>query len=300
MQARIWSALVIAAFAWGTTGAATRAALIEGVPPVAMVTIRAVIASAVLYIVLRVRGTHISRDRAEWKLGLVAGIFQLSIPFLLFTLAYQNASAGFVGMLVALIPLGTAIVAHFMLPDERLHPAKIAGLLVAFAGVAFLLASGDSGLAAGGRPIAAALLSFGAVASISYSSVYAKQRTGSWDPIELTWMQFTVGIVLVGGTMLVAEGIPTGISAEGWALTTYLAILGSVLPFLLYYWVLTHATSTKASLVGYFVPLVALIVGVIWLGEQIQPGIVGGGLFILCGVVLTDRAERRAAVPSPS
>ena len=112
-------------------------------------------------------------------------------------------------------------------------------------------------------------------------------------------MQFTVGIVIVGVTMLVAEGIPAGISAEGWALITYLAVLGSVLPFLMFYWVLRHATSTKASLVGYFVPLVALIVGVIWLGEQIQPGIVGGGVLILCGVVLTDRAERRAAVPSP-
>jgi len=292
MQLRIWSAIAIAAIAWGTTGVATRAALNDGVPPIAMVAIRAVAASVLLYGVLLMRGTRISRNRDEWRLGLVAGVFQLSTPFLLFTLAYQHASAGFVGMLVALIPLVTAIAAHLMLPDEQLHLAKSVGLLVAFAGVAFLLLSGDSGLADGGNPTLAALLSFGAVASIAYSTVYAKRHASNYDPIELTWMQFTVGIVVVGGTMLVAEGLPAAISNWGWTLIAYLTVIGSVLPFLLFYWLLSHVTSTKASLVGYVVPLVALVTGVVLLDEKVQLGIVGGGVLILIGVVLTDRAER--------
>ncbi len=198
-------------------------------------------------------------------------------------------------MLVALIPLGTAVAAHLMLPDEKLHVAKVVGLLVAFAGVVFLLASGDSGLAEGGEPLLAAVLSLGAVISIAYSSVYAKRQAASLDPIELTWMQFTVGIVVVGGAMLAAEGWPDTFSLWGWALILYLTLIGSVLPFLLFYWLLTHVTSTKASLVGYVVPLVALIAGVVLIDEQIQAGIIGGGLLILIGVVLTDRAERRPA-----
>ncbi len=299
MQLRIWSAIVVAALAWGTTGVATRAALNDGVPPIAMVAIRAVIAAVLLYAVLRIRKTPISRDRDSLRLGFVAGVFQLSLPFLLFTLAYQYASAGFVGMLVALIPLGTASVAHVMLPDEKLHSAKVIGLLVAFFGVVFLLASGDSGLAEGGEPFLAAMLSLGAVASIAYSSVYAKRHAETFDPIELTWMQFMVGIVVVGGAMLIAEGWPSAISTWGWLLILYLTILGSVLPFLLFYWLLTHVTSTKASLVGYVVPLVALIAGVVLIDEQIQAGIIGGGLLILVGVVLTDRAERRRPAPSP-
>lgn len=295
MQLRIWTAIGVAALAWGTSGVATRAALNDGVPPFAMVAIRALIAAILLYAILRIRGTAIRRDRASLRLGLVAGVFQLSMPFLLFTLAYQYASAGFVGMLVALIPLGTAAVAHVMLPDERLHIAKVVGLLVAFAGVVFLLASGDSGLAEGGRPLLAAVLSLGAVASIAYSSVYAKRQAASLDPIELTWMQFMVGIVVVGGIMLIAEGWPGAISAWGWTLILYLTILGSVVPFLLFYWLLTHVTSTKASLVGYIVPLIALVAGVALIDEQVQAGIIGGGVLILVGVVLTDRSERRPA-----
>ena len=299
MQLRIWAAIGVASLAWGTSGVATRAALSDGVPPFAMVAIRALLASAGLFVALRVQGRSIHFSRNEWKLGLVAGVFQLSVPFLLFTLAYQYASAGFVGMLVALIPLATAIAAHLILPDERLHLAKAIGLLIAFCGVGFLVLSGDSGLGEGGKPLSATLLSIGAVASIAYSSVYAKRHAGSYDPIELTWMQFTVGIVIVGATMLIAEGLPSDISTWGWMLIVYLTIIGSVLPFLLFYWLLRHVSSTKASLVGYVVPLIALGAGVLLLDERIEAGIVGGGVLILIGVVLTDRAERHIPIAPP-
>lgn len=277
---------------------ATRSALNDGVPPIALVTIRAVLAAALLYLLLRLRGRRMPRDKTAWSMGLVQGVFQLSVPFVLFTLAYDNASAGFVGLLVALIPLATAILAHYLLPDEPLHLAKVGGLAVAFAGVAFLLLSGDSGLEEGGEPLLAAVLSIGAVLSLSFAGVFAKGRAASFDPMELTWMQFTVGVVLVGGTMLVFEGVPGAISAWGWTLIVYLTVIGSVIPFLLFFWLLQQVSSTKASLVGYVVPLVALVSGIVLLDEKLQVGLVVGGALILAGVILTDRAERRIPVPT--
>ena len=311
MQQRIWVGIGVAALAWGTTGVATRAALGDGFPPFAMVTVRAVIATGLLTLLLRVRRHRFRWDRKTWTLGLVAGTFQLSVPFVLFTLAYQHASAGFVGLLVALVPLATAIMAHFRLDGEAMTTATVAGLLVAFLGVGFLLVSGDSGLGDGGRPLLSALLSIAAVTSIAASSVYTKGREGGFDPTELTWMQFLVGIVLVGSAMLVAEGFPScaapwcdtpgtgAISPWGWQLVVYLSVVGSVLPFLLYYWVLVRVTSTKASLVGYLVPPIAVLSGFVFLDERLQPGIVGGGAMILVGVVLTDRAERQRAPALP-
>ncbi len=298
MQLRIWGAIITAALAWGTTGVATRSALNDGVPPIALVTIRAVLAAALLYLLLRFRGRRVPRDMATWSNGLVQGVFQLSIPFVLFTLAYDNASAGFVGLLVALIPLATAVLAHYLLPDEPLHLAKVGGLAVAFAGVAFLLLSGDSGLDEGGEPLLAAALSIGAVLSLSFAGVFAKGRAASFDPMEVTWMQFTVGVVLVGGTMLVFEGMPATVSAWGWTLIAYLTVVGSIVPFLLFFWLLQQVSSTKASLVGYVVPLVALVSGVVLLDEKLQVGLVVGGVLILAGVILTDRAERRIPVPT--
>ena len=279
--------------AWGTNGVATRAALTDGVPPIALVAIRAVLATIILLVLLRMRGRSVPRDLATWSTGVVQGLFQLSIPFVLFTLAYENASAGFVGLLVALIPIATAVIAHFLLPEEPLDVAKLVGLTVAFGGVAFLLLSGDSGLDEGGKPVLAALLAVGSVISISFAGVHAKGRADHFDPMELTFMQFSFGIVLIGATMLIAEGLPESFSTWGWMLIAYMTIVGSIVPFLLFFWLLQQVSATKASLIGYMVPLISLVAGIVLIDEKLQLGIAVGGVLILTGVVLTDRAERR-------
>jgi drug/metabolite transporter (DMT)-like permease len=297
---KVWGAIVASAVGWGTTGVATRAALEDGVPPYAMVTIRAILTAVFVFGYLRVRGVSTSWDRRQWKTGVVMGVTNLAVPFVLFTLAYQYASAGFVGLLVALIPIGTAVGAHYLLPDEPLHLAKIVGLTASLVGVGVLVFSGDSGLASGGRPLVAAALSLGAVAAASFAGVYAKRHVGSYSPIELTGMQFGTGAALLLVAMLVAEGVPPAISAWGWVLVVYMAVFGSVMPYTLFYWLLGEVTATKASLIGYIVPLVALAAGALLLDERIQIGIVLGGMLILGGVILTDRSERtpRPVVPA--
>jgi len=291
MERRVWAAILIASIGWGTTGVATRAALLDGVPPIAMAAIRAVLASIVLFAVLMIRRHRFDRDRRRWRTGLIAGVFQLSLPFIFFTLAYQYASAGFVGLLTALIPLGTAILANFLLPDEPMTVAKAVGLSVAFAGVALLLLSGDSGLSEGGRPLLAGGLTLAAVSSVSLATVLIRGRPGTYEPIELTFMQFLVGVFVVGGTMLIVEGMPSGITGWGWTMIIYLTAFGSLLPTLLFYWVLQQSSSTRAAMVGYVVPLIALVAGIVLLDEKLQLGLALGGALILVGIVLTDRAE---------
>jgi drug/metabolite transporter (DMT)-like permease len=229
------------------------------------------------------------------RLGLVMAIFNLSLPFVLTTFAFRHASAGFIGFIVALIPLATAVMAHYLLPDEPIHLPKILALTIALIGVSLLLFSGDSGLAEGGRPLLAAALTTGAVISIAYAGVYAKRVSDSYDPITLTTFQFGVGAILLLTTMAMSEGIPSAISAEGWLLMIYLGTIGGTLPFILYYWLLRHVTSTRASTIGYLVPLVALGTGILLLDEQLQFGLAVGGLLILTGVMLTGMTERITA-----
>ena len=77
----------------------------------------------------------------------------------------------------------------------------------------------------------------------------------------------------------------------GMFLSAFLA--ATILPFILWYWLIRHVTATYAAATGYVVPLIAVIVGVVLLDEQVQPGIAIGGALILAGVILTDRLERR-------
>jgi drug/metabolite transporter (DMT)-like permease len=79
-------------------------------------------------------------------------------PFMFYTFSYRYASAGFVGMLIALVPLATAARAHTVLDNKPLHTAKVTGLSLAFSGVVLLLLSGASGLDSGGRVLLAATL----------------------------------------------------------------------------------------------------------------------------------------------
>ncbi len=293
MKTRIWLAFGLASFGWGTAGVGVRAAFDEGVPPLALVALRAVIAAGVIFAYLQFGRGAVPRGREEWKTGLVMSVFNLTLPFILFTFGYQYASAGFMGLLAALIPLATAVFAHFFLPDDPLYSGKVIGLFLALAGVAFLTLTGDSGLDEGGRPLLSLGLGVAAVACIGGANIYAKQRSGSYDPVELTGMQFALGAVFLTVIAAVAEGWPSEITALGWLLVVYLALVGSVLPFLVYYWVLQHVTVTRAQIVAYLVPLVALTTGIIVLDEKLEIGIAVGGSLILLGVIVTGVAERR-------
>ena len=291
MNRSTWAVLLVAAIGWGTGGIAVRAAFGEGIGPWTLVALRVAIASVLVVALLAIKGLRVP-DRLTMKVGIVMAITNLLIPYVLFTFAYNEASAGFVGLFAALIPLATAIYANFMLDNERLNRGKVAGLFIGFSGVAALLISGDSGLGAEGRPLVAALLALISVVAIGYAGAYAKRYAGQYDPIELTGIQFGLSALVLIPAMLIFEGLPTSLTAPGWGLILYMAIASTFLPFYLYYRLLETMPATTVSLVGYLVPLVSLAGGVLLLGEQIEAGILIGGSLILTGMVITDRAGR--------
>jgi len=298
MSRSAWIAFVIAAVGWGTGGVAVRAAFDEGVGPWTTVALRVGIAAVLVIGLLALRGVK-RPSQLTMKIGAVLAVTNILIPYVLFTFAYEQASAGFVGLFAALIPLATAVYAHFMLSDELLNGGKILGLAIGFAGVAALLVSGDSGLGAEGRPLIAAGLALISVAAIGYAGAYAKRYAGRYDPLEITGIQFILSTFVLIPAMLWFEGLPDALTGPGWALVFYMAIASTFLPFYLYYRLIESAPVTTISLVGYLVPLVSLAAGVILLGEQIESGIAIGGALILTGMVITDRAGRTRTVGIP-
>jgi drug/metabolite transporter (DMT)-like permease len=295
MRARVWLVVVVASLGWGTGGVSVRAALNQGVPPYALTMWRALFAVAAVVLALVLRRRPLSLGGQSWRVGAVMGVANFGIPFIFWTLALQYASAGFSGLLTALIPITTAVLAHFFLPGEPLEGGKVAGLLVALAGVAALMAAGDSGLVRNGKPVLAGLLTLVAVLLTAVSSIYAKKYAGEYDPLEVSGIQFVVGAALVAVVMLVAEGVPGGLTGRAWLILLYAGLFCTFLPSVLYFWLLRHVTATYAAIIGYTTPVVALVMGAVLLDEQLQAGIALGGALILVGVVLTDRAEARSA-----
>ena len=291
-RARIWSALLVASLGWGAAGVATRAALAEGMGPYAIVTFRTALGFAIVIALMAATGRPMP-SRAAWRLGVVLGVINMAVPYVLMTLAVQHASAGFVGLLIANIPLATAVWAHFLLPDERLHRGRVAGLGVSLAGVVVLMASGDSGIGEAGRPLLAVGLSMLAVVAAAYAGVFGRRHAPHHGAFELAATQFGVAAVAQTVLLVAFEGWPRDATAAGWALVGGLAAFSTVVPFVLFYWMLQRITATEASLAGYIVPIVGLLGGALFLGERITPAILGGGALVLAGVVLTEQSERR-------
>ncbi len=290
---RIWIALLIASFGWGTAGVGTRVMLDDGGLPFTIATLRALIASVAVFGYLLVRRTPFPKGPAL-KVGIAMGISNLAVPYLTSTVALQYASAGFVGVTTALIPLFTAVIAHFTLAGERLSVGRMAGLAIGFCGVALLIGSGDAGIPGGGRPVVAGVLSLVGVLSIAAGGVYAKHHAGGYEPLEVTGVHFVSGTVVMVIATAIAEGAPRGMPGSSWAIVVYLALVSTFVPFTLYYWMLRQVSATFASLAGYLVPPIAVAAGILFLSERLERGILLGGVLILAGVLIADRAERRA------
>jgi len=296
MRGTYWILILVAALGWGSGGITTRAAFAEGVGIWTMVGLRVAIAALLVLAVLVARRSPLPTV-AVLRYGLSQAVFNLTVPYVLFTYALDSASAGFVGLLTALIPLSTSIFANFMLEDESMTPRKFFALLVGFTGVAALMLSGDSGLQEGGRPLVAIGLGLTSVVSVGYAGAFAKKHAGSYDPIMLSGIQFGFAAIWLVAAMFVIEGAPTDLSVNGWWLILILAIAATFMPFLLFFWLLQHIPVTNASLVGYIVPFVALIGGIVLLDEQLQSGIVVGGVLVAAGMFLSDRESRRISSP---
>lgn len=296
---RVWLAMFVASFGWGTVGVSARVALGEGVTPYRMSAYSSIIAVIALLIFLVGLRRGFPSGRVVWSVGLLMGVTNLAIPTITRNIALQYASAGFLGLMTALIPIITAAIAHFVLPEERMSVWKAVGLVVGFSGVAVLLLSGDSGLTEGGRPIVAGLLGLLSVTSISAGGVYAKHHAGEYDPLDVTGVHFLSGTFLVVIATLAVEGGPVTESGQAWLALVYMALISTVLPMVLYYWMLRRISATYASLAGYVVPVIAVVAGVLVLDEVLAPGILLGGLLILIGVIVADRAERRPRPVTP-
>ncbi len=297
---RVWALVLLISFGWGSSPIAVRMALREGLGPITIAAASSLIAAvAVIFLIAgRRRGTLVGP--LELRMGAVLSVLSVLLPYQTRNLALENASAGFVSLVNALIPLVTALVAHFMLANERLKVVTVVGLLLGLGGVAVLLLGGDSGIAEGGNPLLAGLFVLVSVVSVSVAAVYAKRYAGQYSVLGVTGVQLVIGCVALSLLALAIEGVPATPSMTGQLSLLYVGSLGTLVPLGLYYFLIRHVTVTYSTIIGYIVPFIAVSAGVVMLDEQIQPGIVVGGALVLLGVVVTDLIRIRDSRRQPA
>ena len=274
---------LVLALIWGSTWLFIKLGL-EDLPPFTFAGIRFVIAVLILSAVVALRRSKLPAERRDWVLIAGTGLLAFTVNYGLLFWGEQRTSSGLAAILQTIIPVFGLVLAHLHLPEERITAPKLVGVVLGIAGVALIFSDqmGAEGSGAFQGSVAIVVGAFGA----AYSNVLVKARGGKIDYAVLAAGQMLCGLVplLIIGTVF--EGNPFALRWTPLALFSlfYLALVGSAVAFLLYYWLVRHMQVTKTMLIALVTPLVAVALGMAVRGEQLTWQTVAGGACIMAGI----------------
>ena len=292
-------AWLILCLIWGTTWIFIKVGLTD-LPPITFAAARFLLAVAILLPVIWIRRLPWPRSATEWKLIGLTGFLQFSLNYSSVFWAEQHITSGLAAVLQAMITVFGLLLAWIFLPSEKITPVKIFAVFLGVVGVAVIFIEQlriESVMAFAGCVAIVA----GAYAA-AQASILVKARGSSLHPASLVCAQMICGLPAIIIYALVAEGNPTHFNWtwKAIACVLYLTVLGTVAAFWLYYWLLSKIESTKAMMISLATPLIAVLIGAIFLGERLPPQSLIGGLLIISSVALIAIRRRRTEQQHPN
>lgn len=272
--------LVVLAALWGAAFLFMRIA-VPAFGPVALAALRVAGAALLLVPLLALRG-ELPALRRHWRPIAVVGVTNSALPFLCFAYAALSLDAGLSSILNAASPLFAASIAWAWLGD-RMTPARVAGLVIGFAGVVWI-ASDRSGFRAGGSAWAVAACVFAAVC-YGFSSAFTKRHLTGVPPLAVAaGSQVAAALVLVAPAALFWPGARP--SAAAWSMAAVLAIFCTGVAYILYFRLIANAGPVNAIAVTFLVPIFAVVWGEIFLAERMTVPLAIGCAVIFLGTAL--------------
>ena len=297
---RVWLGLLTVYLLWGSTYLGIKYS-IATIPPFLLGALRFLVACGVLYAVAVRRGdTAGDRPRAaQWRATLLMGAALLVGGNGGVILAEQYIPTGVTALLVATSPLWMALLDRVIF-GRRLPALVIVGLIVGFSGVAFLIGAPGPGK----LKLVGALLAIAAPICWATGSVFTRHVRLPARPLVAASME-----MLWAGAFFAVASVASGelgrlhlhaISTTSVVALLYLITFGSLVGFSAYVWLLRAAPLSLVSTYAYVNPVVAVILGAIFIGEALTLRTLIAGGIILAAVALIVVARNRAATPAPA
>ena len=288
MDAFDWVMLITLATVWGGSFL-FNAILVAELPVITIVAIRVTVAALALWGFVRVTGRKIPTSPQVWGALLILGVLNNAIPFSLIVQGQTQITSGLASILNATTPLFTILVAGFFLTDERFSVLRVLGVVVGFSGV--ILMVGPEALSGLGDDFWAQLCALGAALSYGFASVFGRRfRKLRVDPVMVATGQVTMSSLVLWPIALWINGPQDimGLSFNAAASMFGLAVLCTSFAYILYFRILERAGATNISLVTFLVPISAIILGVLVLGETIFIKEIIGMTLIGLGLAIID------------
>lgn len=275
---------------WGSTWVMIKLGL-RGAPPMTAVAVRFMIAAAVIFFIMTLRRIALPRSRRFLLLGFFLGVVHIGTPYALVYWGEQYISSGLTAILYSTMPINVAIMARFVLRDP-LTPRKLAGIFFGFAGVWIIYSDSVSLGQPGAMWGVAACLASALCASVAV--VVTKKYAGPYNPFALLMIPFFLGCVLVWSVAIPLErSNPVHYDAMTWFTIVYLAVMGSVAAFAMFFWAIKRIDVTVLSYQTFIIPILAIMIGWIFLGETVTMRVGAGSGMILAGIALAALGKRR-------
>jgi drug/metabolite transporter (DMT)-like permease len=259
-------------------------------PAFTIVFLRVSLAALALGLVLWASGTLFPKGAAVWRALLVMGLLNNALPFSFFVLAQGEIGSALAAILNATTPLFTLLVAHIATSDERLNRAKLLGLCLGFGGVVVMM--GGAALLGSGATVLAQTACLGAALCYAFASVWGRRfKSMCVPPLATAFGMLASTSVIMLPLVLVVDQPWRGAVPDLVPLTAILALalLSTALAYLIYFRLLANAGAVNLALVTFLIPVSAIGLGVLVLGESLALrhvlglGLIGMGLAVIDG-----------------
>nr|WP_314090478.1 DMT family transporter [uncultured Shinella sp.] len=294
-----WGLLIALSALWGGSFL-FNGILVRELPPLTIVAARVALAAIALWTIVRLSGHAVPRSREVWLAFLGMGVLNNVIPFSLIVWGQTHIASGLASILNATTPLFAVIVAHVLTEDEKMTGGRLVGVLVGFAGVALMI--GPSVLSDLGTNVLAQLAVLGAAVSYAFAGIWGRRfRRMGLPPLLPAAGQVTASALIMLPVALVVDrpwtlAVP---SQEAWLALFGLAVLATALAYVIFFRILATAGATNLMLVTFLIPVSAILLGALVLGEVLAPkhfagmALIAVGLAAIDGRVLKMFADRR-------
>ena len=285
MKGSDWFQLLLLAFVWGLSFFFTEICL-RDIGPLTLAAGRvgtAALALLAVALLARLRGPQ---RLADWLALLVMGIINNAVPFSLIMWGQTSIDSGLASILNATTPLFTFLLAHVLTADEKISRRGLAGVIVGFLGALVLV--GPGALAGLGLQSWGQLAVLAAAVCYACAGIYGRRLRHLSPIVAAAGMTLAASLVLLPLAALVEQPWTATPDAATWTALLSLGLISTAAAYLLYFRILASAGATNLLLVTFLIPVAALLLGTLILGERISLTALAGMVLIFAGLAVID------------